>query len=71
VEPAEEFGQLRLGFVDPIQWRYEVIRPLVLFGNRTAMQRAHETQTGCLENFSRRGCGNRFEMYPIAQVLDP
>jgi hypothetical protein len=45
VEPAEEFGQLRLGFVDPIQWRYEVIRPLVLFGDRTATQRAHETQT--------------------------
>jgi transposase len=45
VEPTEEFGQLRLGFVDPIQWRYEVIRPLVLFGDRTATQRAHETQT--------------------------
>jgi hypothetical protein len=45
VEPTEEFGQLRLGFVDPVQWRYEVIRPLVLFGDRTAMQRAHETQT--------------------------
>ena len=45
MEPAEEFGQLRLGFVDPIQWRYEVIRPLVLFGDRTATQRAHETQT--------------------------
>ena len=41
----EEFGQLRLGFVDPMQWRYEVIRPLVLFGDRTATQRAHETQT--------------------------
>jgi transposase InsO family protein len=45
VEPREEFGQLRLGFVDPMQWRYEVIRPLVLFGDRTATQRAHETQT--------------------------
>jgi hypothetical protein len=45
VEPTEEFGPLRLGFVDPIQWRYEVIRPLVLFGDRTATQRAHETQT--------------------------
>ena len=45
MEPREEFGQLRLGFVDAMQWRYEVIRPLVLFGNRTATQRAHETQT--------------------------
>lgn len=45
MEPTEEFGQLRLGFVDPMQWRYEVIRPLVLFGDRTATQRAQETQT--------------------------
>jgi transposase InsO family protein len=45
VEPREEFGQLRLGFVDSMQWRYEVMRPLVLFGDRTATQRAHETQT--------------------------
>ena len=45
MEPAEEFGQLRLGFVDSMQWRYEVIRPLVLFGDRTATQRAYETQT--------------------------
>jgi putative transposase len=45
VDPAEEFGQLRLGFVDPVQWRYEVIRPLVLFGDRSATQRAHETHT--------------------------
>jgi putative transposase len=45
VELTEEFGQLRLGFVDPMQWRYEVIRPLVLFGDRTATQRAHETHT--------------------------
>ena len=28
-----------------MQWRYEVIRPLVLFGDRTATQRAQETQT--------------------------
>ena len=45
MDPAEEFGQLRLGFVDPVQWRYEVIRPLVLFGDRSATQRAHETHT--------------------------
>jgi transposase InsO family protein len=56
VEPTEEFGQLRLGFVDPIQWRYEVIRPLVLFGDRTATQRAHETQThpDTVRSFARR-----------------
>jgi hypothetical protein len=45
VEPTAEFAQLQLGFVDQIQRRYEVIRPLVLFGDRTAVQRAGETQT--------------------------
>ena len=45
MEPTAEFAQLQLGFVDPMQWRYEVIRPLVLFADRTAMQRAQETET--------------------------
>src|SRR5919197_3448286 len=45
VEPTAEFAQLQLGFVDQAQWRYEVIRPLVLFADRTAQQRAHETAT--------------------------
>jgi hypothetical protein len=40
-----EFAQLQLGFVDRTQWRYEVIRPLVLFADRTATQRAQETET--------------------------
>ena len=31
--------------VDQTQWRYEVIRPLVLFADRTATQRAQETAT--------------------------
>ena len=45
VEPTAEFAQLQLGFVDQTQWRYEVIRPLVLFADRTAQQRAQETAT--------------------------
>jgi hypothetical protein len=45
VEPTAEFAQLQLSFVDQTQWRYEVIRPLVLFADRTAQQRAHETET--------------------------
>jgi transposase InsO family protein len=45
VEPTAAFAQLQLGFIDPIQWRYEVIRPLVLFADRTAQQRAQETAT--------------------------
>ena len=45
VEPTAEFAQLQLGCVDHTQWRYEVIRPLVLFADRTASQRAQETDT--------------------------
>jgi transposase InsO family protein len=45
VEPTAAFAQLQLGFVDQTQWRYEVIRPLVLFADRTAAQRAQETDT--------------------------
>jgi hypothetical protein len=45
VEPSAEFAQLQLGFVDQTQWRYEVIRPLVLFADRTAQQRARDTET--------------------------
>jgi transposase InsO family protein len=43
--PTEDFAQLQLRFVDQIQWRYEVVRPVVLFADRTAQQRAQETQT--------------------------
>jgi transposase InsO family protein len=42
---TDEFAQLQLQFVDQIQWRYEVIRPVVLFADRTPRQRAHETHT--------------------------
>jgi transposase len=45
MEPMLDFAQLQLHFVDHVQWRYEVVRPLVLFDNRTAVQRAEETQT--------------------------
>src|SRR5262245_37295696 len=42
---ADDFAQLQLRFVDPTQWRYEVIRPVVLVAGRTPQQRAQETQT--------------------------
>src|SRR5687767_6445113 len=46
VEPRrEEFAPLQLRFVDQIQWRYELIRPVMLFEDRTATQRAQETGT--------------------------
>jgi len=43
VEPTAAFAQLQLGFTDPTQRRYEVIRPLVMFADRTATQRAQKT----------------------------
>jgi transposase len=43
MDSTAEFAQLQLRFVDQTQWRYEVIRPLVLFADRTATQRARET----------------------------
>jgi hypothetical protein len=45
VDAARDFAQLQLHFVDRLQWRYELIRPLVLFADRTPKQRAEETQT--------------------------
>jgi len=45
MDSSAEFAQLPLRLGDQTQWRYEVIRPLVLFADRTAAQRAHETAT--------------------------
>ena len=43
MEPMSDYAQLQLHFVDSVQRRYEVIRPIVLIGDRTAAQRAEET----------------------------
>jgi transposase InsO family protein len=45
VEPVRDFAQLQLHFADQIQWRYELIRPLVLFAEGTPTQRAADTHT--------------------------
>ena len=45
VEPARDFAPLHLQCVDQIQWRYELIRPLVLFAEGTPTQRAEDTHT--------------------------
>jgi Homeodomain-like domain len=45
MDPLADFAQLQLHFVDQVPWRYEVIRPIVLFDARTAVQRAVETHT--------------------------
>jgi transposase len=43
--PTDDFAQLQLQLVDQTPWRYEVIRPIVLFADRTPRQRADETDT--------------------------
>src|SRR5262245_56817265 len=61
MEAASDFAQLELRFVDQIQWRYELIRPLVLFENCPATQRAQETHIHpetvrkLLRRFQRQG----------------
>jgi transposase InsO family protein len=45
VVPTEDFAQLQLQVTDRTQWRYEVIRPVILFADRTPQQRSRETQT--------------------------
>jgi Homeodomain-like domain len=56
VEPTAEFAHLQLRFTDQTQRRYEVIRPLLLFEDRTAAQRAQETEThpDTVRTFMRR-----------------
>jgi transposase len=43
MESRSDYAQLQLHFVDRVQRRYEVIRPIVLLHNRTGAQRAEET----------------------------
>jgi phosphopantetheinyl transferase len=45
MDALPDFDQLPLRFVDHVQWRYELIRPVILLENRTAAQRAEETHT--------------------------
>src|SRR4030095_50416 len=51
-----DFAQLELHFVDQMQWRYELIRPLVLLAEGTPIQRAAETHThpDTVRTFTRR-----------------
>ena len=41
--PFPDAEDPQLPFNDPMQQRYEIIRPVVIFGDRTAAQRAQET----------------------------
>ena len=51
-----DFAQLQLHFVDQMQWRYELIRPLVLLAEGTPTRRAVETHThpDTVRTFTRR-----------------
>jgi transposase len=42
VSAAEDFAQIRMQFIDPLQHDYEVVRPIVLFGE-TAAERSRQT----------------------------
>jgi hypothetical protein len=44
VEPLQDCAPLPLHFVDPMPWRYAVLRPFVLFADDTAAHRAEETR---------------------------
>jgi hypothetical protein len=54
--PMLDFAQLELHFVDQMQWRYALIRPLVLLAEGTPTQRAAETHThpDTVRTFTRR-----------------
>ena len=56
IAPIPDYAQLQLHVVDRVQRRYAVIRPIVLIGDRTAAQRAEETQfhPETVRNFTRR-----------------
>lgn len=56
MESLRDFAQLQLHFVDQIQWRYELIRPLVLLAEGTPSQRAADTHThpDTVRTFTRR-----------------
>jgi hypothetical protein len=56
VELMSDCAQVPLHFTDHVQWRYEVIRPLVLFADRTVAQRAEETHLhpDTIRRFTRR-----------------
>jgi hypothetical protein len=44
MDQNEPFAQLQIRFTDPIQYDYEVIRPVVLFAQPVS-QRSRETET--------------------------
>jgi transposase len=64
--PTDDFAQLQLQFVDHSQWRYEVIRPVVLLADRTPHQRSQETQT---HPATDRTLARRFQQHGMLGLL--
>ncbi len=70
--PTEQWQQLELLFTSPEQRLYELIRPVVLFG-QPAAERARETQTAArtlsryAQHFLERGMRSVFPTLPAAQ----
>jgi len=63
------FAQLQLRFVDHVQWRYELIRPVVLLENRTATQRATETQTHPEGSVAKLGFGGKIRKSDLGKSM--
>lgn len=59
---AEEFSQLRLKFIDPIQHNYEVIRPIVLY-SETIAERSRQT------DLERRHIGKKAQRFVLKGML--
>lgn len=66
-EPSDDWAQLRLLVTSPEQEAYEILRPIVLFGQPT-VERALETDTA--ERTLRRAVA-RFETAGMRSLFDP
>ena len=66
-DPTDDWAQLRLLVTSPEQEAYEILRPIVLFGQPT-VERAHET--GTAERTLRRAVA-RFETAGMRSLFDP
>ena len=67
MDPTAEFAQLQLDFVDQVQWRYELIRPLVLLADGTATPRAQDTHTPNMATTPLTLVGNSADSRGLAQ----
>src|SRR5690242_5931386 len=72
-QPTDEWAQLRLRFTEPAQERYELLRPVLLFG-QSAPQRARETGVPertvyrHAQRFETRGMAS---LVPAGRELEP